>query len=432
MQPQDENEENQTPKKQFIAPTPQRDGRVLGLFDRIDSTPRSVRRTTSHRNLRTAAGSCTETPTRRQPLRDRTLNVEGAQLRDDYHENAVEVASTPSKPPKSRVDGTPPKALPDALEATPTNPRRQIRTPPSTGRRFMLQNILSTSTPSLFSSRKRKRETDVHVTPMKAADGMTAPGLGSSDFATPAFLRTRPRTAAGTQLDAIPEEEEEEQGTPSKRVRMLRRSHTAPDPVSISKSGRKPFGRSLSQLMRDIRKDEDDRFDEEQAIFNEAEVQMEQKEDQNTSGQGQQIFTDDSQATQNRDEVTVSEAPSRPWKKKGAKRQTRRVLLKPKPAIKPLSPVPEHLAEDSSIENKASGKVAETQLQDQVDSDQDCGLPPDVEPSEKKRKKIDKQEDVENNRDKSKKRKLNPLAHTNFTKLKIRGKGKGPKNWRRK
>ena len=423
-----DNEENSPPLK-FVNATPQRDGRVLGLFDCTGVTPssvRSIRRADGQIDLRSNL-HLEENPLRRPtlstrtPLTERNVNATPTKVAETLTGLADEaVQSTPSKEPREV------QAL---RKATPTR-HSKPRTPPSTGRRFLLNRVLKTSTPSLFSSgRKRKRACDefsvenVATSTLQPSD---ANERSTGEFATPAFLRTRPATSRArfdNSLDTIPEESDgNSNGTPSKRTRTLQRANTAPAPlVSRFPGQRKPLGRSLSQLLRDIQKNENERLDEEQAVLDEMDAVV-----NNKVGNGHQ------------DEMRVDEAKdgdkdsARKWKKRGQKRQTRKAILKPKPAVKPAKVLEEtaitcervhetRLIGHELHDSHATGAEQIRRIHDDGESSaatKTCTQDLDQNPGDEGKR--------------VKRRKLNPLAHTNFTKLKMRGKGVKPKHWKRR
>ncbi|KAK3941321.1 putative dna replication regulator sld2 protein [Diplogelasinospora grovesii] len=166
-----------------IGPTPQRDGRVLGLFDLLGRTP--------------------------------------------------------SKPTSSTDDSIPTAIRPvDARTTTPSKPRSTpdlSRTPMSASKRAMLDTFLAvTTTPS-------------HRHQQNGGGGNRTPSSTSSKkFATPAFLR---RTTA--PLPPVDENGE-----------------WKVEPIRLPK---KPLTRGLSSVVRDLRKLEDEQLDEELDLLNELE-----------------------------------------------------------------------------------------------------------------------------------------------------------------
>jgi hypothetical protein len=173
---------------------------------------------------------------------------------------------------------------------------RYEKTPLSTGKRFML---------------------DQFVTPKKIKLGeLGTPTSVLKDFATPAFLRR------GNFLAAIDETKE-----PTPRPAPWKRGN---------------LGRSLSSMIQSMRKQEEDRLDEEADIMREMEMEDE-GEQQPRKQKSSDVLVKDSQAAmplgpdrglesddENSDEADeqlgANGKPSRVWKKKGLKRQTRRVI----------------------------------------------------------------------------------------------------------
>ncbi|GAB7360884.1 hypothetical protein MBLNU230_g0870t1 [Neophaeotheca triangularis] len=203
------------------------------------------------------------------------------------------IGDTPSKP-RAEVAGTPTKpstSSPIQLNLT--------RTPQSSSKRFYLDAFAGTPL-------KRKREDD-HGTPA------TAKRL----FATPTFLRR--------SFPLAPVEEEEES--------------------TLRPRGKKqPMVRSLSSMIQNMRKQQEEQLDDEQDIMDE--VEAEARGDSVPSKAASESFVEDSQGVemplgpdQGPPESDEEEAdagaldangnPRKVWKKKGLKRQTRRVNMRP-------------------------------------------------------------------------------------------------------
>jgi hypothetical protein len=144
-------------------------------------------------------------------------------------------AGTPSKSRTAlanvelNVLQTPSRKVQVATSETSLESRaRGERTPLSAGKRFMLNQFV---TPS------KKRKLDDHSTPSSTARGL----------ATPAFLRR------GNPLGAIDEADEK-----------------TPRPAPWKRRG---LGRSLSAMIQAMKKDEDDKLDEEADIMREMEME---------------------------------------------------------------------------------------------------------------------------------------------------------------
>jgi len=170
---------------------------------------------------------------------------------------------------------------------------RGERTPLSAGKRFMLNQFVT----------PKKRKIDDAGTPSSTARGL----------ATPAFLRR------GNILGAIDETDE-----------------TTPRPAPWK---RRPLGRSLSAMIQAMKKDEEDQLDEEADIMREMEME-EAGISMPAKSKVPKILVEDSQAAMplGPDRGLESEEeqeegpllwpngqPRKAWKKKGLKRQTRRV-----------------------------------------------------------------------------------------------------------
>jgi hypothetical protein len=185
------------------------------------------------------------------------------------------------------------KAQDAASEASQESRARGERTPLSNGKRFMLNQFVT----------PKKRTLDEQGTPS------TIRGL-----ATPAFLRR------GNALGAIDEADE-----------------ATPRPAPWKRRG---LGRSLSAMIQAMKKDEDDKLDEEADIMREMEmeeagislppkkprlpqVQIEDSQAPMPLGPDRGLETDEDEDEES--ELGPDGKPRRVWKKKGLKRQTRRV-----------------------------------------------------------------------------------------------------------
>jgi 26S proteasome regulatory subunit N12 len=208
-------------------------------------------------------------------------------------------AGTPSRKRTALADvepnvlQTPSKGVQEATSESSFESRlRAERTPQSSGKRFLLNQ---------FATPKRLK--------------LDEPGTPSStlrNLATPSFLRRDNVLAAIDEID-----------------------EATPRPAPWK---RRPLGRSLSAMIQAMRKDEDDRLDEEADIMRE--LEMEEEGIPMPRKPKVVIQVEDSQAQMplgpdrgHESEEESDEAPdtgangkSRPWKKKGLKRQTRRVI----------------------------------------------------------------------------------------------------------
>lgn len=174
------------------------------------------------------------------------------------------------------------------------------RTPASSSKRFLLDSFVST-TPL---KRKRDDEEPAHATPSSA-----------KGLSTPAFLR---RSSNMLIMDTLVEEAENDHELKSMNIGRMRQP-------PFKKRG---IVRSLSSIIQGLRKQEDDKLDEELEMMREMEegdedvavkptVQVADSQVVMPLGPDQGIESDESE-----EEDTGSFR--KPWKKKGLKRQTKR------------------------------------------------------------------------------------------------------------
>ncbi|CAA9957197.1 Drc1-Sld2 domain containing protein [Pyrenophora teres f. maculata] len=240
---------------------------------------------------------------------------------------------TPSKPRNVlgdmglNVPQTPSRRIQDAASETSLESRaRGERTPLSAGKRFLLNQFVT----------PKKRRLDEQGTPSSA--------LG---LATPAFLRR------DNVLSAIDEENE-----------------ATPRPAPWKRRG---LVRSLSTMIQAMKKDENDKLDEEADIMREMEMEEQGISRPRKKAKTPQLLVEDSQApmplgpdrgfesednSEEEPELGADGKPRKAWKKKGLKRQTRRVIMRPN--ITKPRPAPAPKDQDKS-EEEGSG-VPETQL----------------------------------------------------------------------
>lgn len=230
------------------------------------------------------------------------------------------------------------------------------RTPMSTGKRFMLDQFIT--------PRKRKMNDQQQKTP-SSLDRL---------FATPAFFKRY--TDPLSTLKEDPDSPE-----------LFKRR------VGLFK---KPFGRTLSSMIKDMRKQEDDHLDAEEDILR----QLEHGDDTPKQTRPKVEFADITPAkpvdgnmpvldndgfvpedvlaeletidAQEAAEAENSGVPQRIYKKKGLKRQTKRSNLRPvrnRAHLKTSVPEIEHSEEEDDEPKTNSERVPETQLDDAADDD---------------------------------------------------------------
>ncbi|KAL1793930.1 hypothetical protein ACET3X_007351 [Alternaria dauci] len=319
-------------------------------------------------------------------------------------------SGTPSKPRTVlgdvglNVPQTPSRRLQDAAsEASLESRARGERTPLSAGKRFLLNQFVT----------PKKRRLDEEGTPSSTTRGL----------ATPAFLRR------DNALSAIDEEDE----PISRPAPWMRRG----------------LGRSLSSMIQAMRKDEDDKLDEEADIMRELEME-EEGIAVPRKPRAPQILIQDSQAvmplgpdrglesdedSEEEPELGPDGKPRRVWKKKGLKRQTRRVIMRPN-IVKP-KPTPVQQTDDEP-EGEQAG-VPETQvpavLEDEFGSDFDGDADYASDASHTPRRKVPakkaeqaKEKPVKEGVLKTAARKIKATANANYRRLNIKGKaGTGAK-----
>ncbi|KAI0397539.1 hypothetical protein F5Y17DRAFT_347719 [Xylariaceae sp. FL0594] len=393
-----------------IGPTPQKNGRVLGLFDLLEE------------------------------------DTENAPPDDDTAGGKTQ--ATPSKQPVSRLD----------LGRTPKTPSRR-----------------DTNLHNSFTTPKGRKDGTNYNNPL----GARTPSSASKLLSTPAFLRRAPPPLLSTV---------DEDG------RYI--YDKSPEPVKL-RLPRKPLGRSLSSVVASLRKMEEEKLDDELEALREmenedAKTTTSKNTNNNTakSATTTQPTVAPAQAPVERPEILEPDSqtrhllggfddeglydspteadkatgglPMRVYKKKGQKRTTRRVNMRPTRAKRATAPLGEASGSDDDNDNEV---VPETQFDpnrpieempevDDEDDDEDDesgsefggGDDDDEEdvPAEdaeedakttakkKKNKKNTKLTKPAPSKDKKEKkegaikkvaRKVNELAHANFKRLKLRNSG---------
>ncbi|GAB7344469.1 hypothetical protein MBLNU457_2307t1 [Dothideomycetes sp. NU457] len=362
-QPLQAREPSPTPQaiRQRLGPTPQKDGQILGLFDSFSTTPSKPREALSSID--------------------------------------ANVAATPSKGDRNII-----------IQSPDVENARLSRTPASSGKRFLLDAF---ATPL-----KRKRDEE-QPTPSGAR--------GSAE--TPAFLRRIDIEPFSTRLGTLTETEE-------------------PLSLGVREPPFKKRGlvRSLSAIIRNLKQQEEEDADEDLAMMREMEAEeaggppsvrpstiaktpppeilVENSQIEMPLGPDGEINSDEEDDDDNaNDGLDANGQPRRVWKKKGQKRTTRRVIMRPAPRLK---------ATESQQTTSESQIVHETQLPDAIGSDVefDAGEldeDSDDEYNASTKSKITKPESQSQQKDsagpiKKAVRKISAAAHANYCKLKIKNK----------
>ncbi|ORY13299.1 DNA replication and checkpoint protein-domain-containing protein [Clohesyomyces aquaticus] len=288
---------------------------------------------------------------------------------------------------------------------------RVEKTPMSSSKRFLLDRFVT----------PRKRKLDDAGTPTSALKG----------FSTPSFLRR------DNVLVVVNEEDEE-----------------TPRPAPWKRRG---LGRSLSSMIQSMKRQEEDRLDEEAEIMRELEMEAEgipvpkkQKvpdilvEDSQAAmplgPDGAGASDDDSDKDDEDNGQNQNGRPRKVWKKRGQKRQTRRVIMRPNFVKPPPRAAAQVVGSDSETENPPVENVPTTAVSssktvgsDQEFSEDDDGsdYASDHSHTPKQRKTQPKRHEPESKtqpNDKAAKegpvkaaaRKVKATAHANFRRLKIK------------
>ncbi|KAL9122100.1 MAG: hypothetical protein Q9187_001345 [Circinaria calcarea] len=298
-----------------IGPTPQKNGKVLGLFDLLSPESASKRQTPSKRlSLLNPNLSGLQTTPSKHSIEAREFD--NARPRDGNHESA----------------------------------RRHSRTPQSSSKRMYLDSFLTPSTRRINEQR----------TPHSSMGGVSKLTF---DGETPEFLRRDSQRAAFPTYPPVGSQADGDAvfWSPIK-VRM---------PV-------KPAGRGLSALVKGLRGMQDEALDEDLDIMNELEAERAGGDGDSQILKQPKLLVRDSQLemplgpdgegdVSNNEEESKMEGrgrdgkPLKVWKKKGQKRSTRRVNMKPNAGK--WRPEPTWLGGKESEDDMA---VQETQVGDAV------------------------------------------------------------------
>ncbi|KAF2747066.1 hypothetical protein M011DRAFT_467961 [Sporormia fimetaria CBS 119925] len=333
----------------------------------------------------------------------------------------LESEQTPSKrralgPIEANTLATPNKSKHLTVDFESPVISRHEKTPPSVGKQFLL---------SKFATPQKRKVEEEAETP-SALRGLQ----------TPAFLRR----------GGVLETEAVDENTPPRRKPWMRRT----------------YGRTLSSVIQALKKQENDRLDEEADIMREMEMEAEgivvpkKIVTKVFTAVEEKVVVQDSQAMplgpdgigEESDEeeagVDANGQPTKVWKKRGQKRQTRRVIMRPnlhKPQPQAPHIIPTTRQEEYDSEASNTG-ILETQLHNNCSDidDDDSDYATDASHTPKKRKvavqkKVVAKEESKEGIVKKAARKIKATAHANYRRLKIKSKnggGKGGKFGRRR
>ncbi|KXJ89505.1 DNA replication/checkpoint protein [Microdochium bolleyi] len=345
-----------------IGPTPQKDGRILGLFDLLSGSEQTPSKSTTEKD------------------KDRPVTVQ----------------ATPTKRKASELDEDEENG-------------RFGRTPMSSSKRTML---------------------DTFLTPLKRRDAnagtKTPQTVRKLEFSTPSFLRRAP-------LPAVDENGE----------------YRSPEPLRLP---RKPFGRGLSSVVAGLRRMEEEHLDDDLEALREMEAgdtsaPAPAKTIAGVPKPRQDVLVPDSQGPQllggfddeglydsdPEQQVGRDGQPLRVYQKKGQKRTTRRVKMRPTRAKRPAAQAEGSVSDDDEV-------VEETQIQPTVPGDSDpLDLSSDSEfggsgnesTSEQAKKRSKATKTVKASKEKVEKgskvkevvKMISATAHANFKRLKLKNHG---------
>lgn len=338
-----------------IGPTPQKDGRILGLFDLMSNGEQTPSKPAS----------------------------EGAK-------NPVTIDATPTKRKASELDDE-------------SDNIRLGRTPMSSSKRAML---------------------DTFLTPLKKRDinaGTKTPQtVRKLEFSTPAFLRRAP-------LPPV-----DENG-----------GYKSPEPLRLP---RKPFGRGLSSVVASLRKMEEEHLDDDLDALREMEAGDAPAPVKPSAAapsaadvlvpdsQGPQLLSgfDDEAQYDSGPEAQVGRdgLPLKVYKKKGQKRTTRKVNMRPTRTKRPTAQAEgtvsddDEVVEETQFNSTALGDSDPLDLSSDEDLD-DSGNESASERAKKRSKATKAGKDKKEKEGKVKQvvKKISATAHANFQRLKLKNYG---------
>ncbi|KIW69540.1 hypothetical protein PV04_05413 [Phialophora macrospora] len=344
-----------------IGPTPRRDGTVLGIFDMLSNSG--------------SRGSSQATPSSRK------RKIDALYGKESHHEaDHTEVAQTPSQKPRqsaSSLEGALAAATPRSTMTT--GKRNHSKTPISEGKKFMLNHFFATPSAVRFAgmigdddeatasaqSKTPLRDLILGITPTqhKKNEAQTR-----ANDATPPYLR-RSFSFKERLLSASGEKNPASTIARRSLSGMLRQGQFAPKPLSqiIADRQRAQDQESQSQRIEDADEDEDE--DDLDALR-----EMEANE-VNVLVEDSQIIDDSNPAPDSGN--LEADDHVRAYKKKGQKRTTRRVIMRPvksqpaaprrreqRPKAKAVVDEEEEEEGDSDEDNNNVSLIEETQLVD--------------------------------------------------------------------
>ncbi|EQL28546.1 hypothetical protein BDFG_08741 [Blastomyces dermatitidis ATCC 26199] len=322
------------PLRAAIGPTPQRDGKALGLFDLLSASGGSHR----SRDSATAA-----TPSSKQR---RGFNS---------HRGDKDDMQTPSRRKGGRANAG--NRVDKDGEKDYENFFANTRTPASSAKKFYLANFFATPPAYRYSTvidgRTSSHDDDSNQQAgnndtVNEKRGSTSNDPLGSD--TPSFLRRRNLFSSSSR----PNYQQHARVASGASLHDL-------SPIAV-RMPQKLVGRGLSTIVQGLRDIQEERLDEELDVLREIEAEAAREDD---------IIINDSQVPVHDDRE--GNTTTRQWKKKGQKRTTRRVIMRPVRAkVKATPEWPVTVIDDGDNEGGNGGSedelaaISETQPQPQL------------------------------------------------------------------
>lgn len=385
--------------RQVIGPTPQRDGKALGLFDLLSSSGSSHQATPLSRRRKADALKEVHRNVVQTPSRHATRKTQSGY---DLLEHLDPLMDDNENDPSGAVG------------------RRWSRTPASEGKKFLLSQFFATPTVGRFASIKEERVTavvadreinplDLDRTPLRTAilqnrtniltpqhvnekPPLPVPSRSAVD-ATPPYLK-RSQSSFNQRLlsaSSLPSHHASTSSQQQKNASSLAAASTltfsSPKVAHHGPRSLRPSNgrRSLSEIVQNLRKLEDERFEDDEEAMRELEEAGEGGGGEGAAGDGDEnLQTEDSQKQDHaldsgggvKGASDSLQKPGevegrRPWKKKGAKRTTRRVNMRPNMAKPVEAPVWHDESDDNDNdgggeEEVGGGKGAESESEDEL------------------------------------------------------------------
>jgi hypothetical protein len=333
-----------TPKRflNAIGPTPQRDGKVLGLFDLLSNSGGS-------RGSRNTPGS-QDKKRKLDALSETQGNV---------------VAQTPSRK-KIATQGDILQHLAPATEINDSGSKKFGRTPASESKKFMLSHFFATPSTMRYANLVGDAEVvNVEKTPLRdlvldigSAEKRKDKSIDAQDT-TPVFLRRthsfkeRLVSASARQAASSTGEQATSPSTMRRGPQGLRRYKSATKPLSQIVRDLMSVGERLQKSVED--NDDDDAMEAMREMENEDSLvpDSQYQELSDFEGQGESDLDDDKPASEK----------ERTWKKKGQKRTTKRSNMKP--AMVKKAKAPKFVVAEESEDEMS--RVEETQFHSNAD-----------------------------------------------------------------